>query len=213
MNYASLLASIQEYTQNSEAVFVAEIPNFVKQTEDRIQHLVQLPVFRKTSSVAMSASNKNFSTPSDFVSVNSFAVLDGSSNYTFMLNKDVNFIREAYPVSTTTGKPKYYALFDDSSFILGPTPDSGYGVELHYFYKPTSITTSGDGTSWLGDNAENALLYGCLLEGYTFMKGDADMMAIYEKRYEDALVRLKSLGEGYSTTDNYRSGAVRNQRF
>jgi hypothetical protein len=124
----------------------------------------------------------------------------------------VNFIREAYPVSSTTATPKYYGIFDNAAFILGPTPDSGYAVELHYFYKPTSITTAADGTSWLGDNAETVLLYGCLVEGYTFMKGEQELLAVYQAQYEDALRNLKSLGEGYSTTDNYRSGAVRAQK-
>jgi len=209
--YTTLKSTMQDYLQNTETTFVNDIATIIVQAENRILKSVQLPDFRKNTTGTMTSGNTYLGTPSDFMAPYSLAL--DSSGYEYLIFKDVNFIREAYPVSTTTGKPKYYALFDDSSFILGPTPDSGYGVELHYFYKPTSITTSGDGTSWLGDNAENALLYGCLLEGYTFMKGDADMMTIYEKRYEDALGRLKSLGEGYSTTDNYRSGAVRNQRF
>lgn len=207
MNYASLLASIQEYTQNSEAVFVAEIPNFVKQTEDRIQHLVQLPVFRKTSSVAMSASNKNFSTPSDFVSVNSFAVLDGSSNYTFMLNKDVNFIRQAFGLVATTGLPRYYALEDHDTLLLGPTPNSNYSTELNYFYKPQSIVDATN--TWIGDESPAALLYGCLVEAYTYMKGEPDLLQLYDTRFKEAMVKLKELGDGKNRTDAYRSGQVR----
>ena len=126
-----------------------------------------------------------------------------------MIFKDVNFIREAYPSATTTGVPKYYAIFDDDTFIVGPTPNSGFTVELQYFYKPESITTASSGTSCLGTNAESSLLYGCLLEAYTFLKGDPDLMQLYATRYEDALGKLKALGEGYSTTDSYRSGAVR----
>ena len=130
----------------------------------------------------------------------------------FLLFKDVNFIREAYPDSATQGVPKYYALFNESSFIVGPTPQSNFSVELHYFYKPESITVSSDGTSWLGTNAESSLLYGCLLESYTFMKGNAELMQVYNTRYMEALENLKALGEGYSTTDSYRSGAVRAAR-
>lgn len=207
MNYASLLASIQEYTQNSEAVFVAEIPNFVKQTEDRIQHLVQLPVFRKSSSVAMSSSNKNFSTPSDFVSVNSFAVLDGSSNYTFMLNKDVNFIRQAFGLVATTGLPRYYALEDHDTILLGPTPNSNYSTELNYFYKPQSIVDATN--TWIGDESPAALLYGCLVEAYTYMKGEPDLLQLYDIRFKEAMVKLKELGDGKNRTDTYRSGQVR----
>jgi len=206
MNYASLLASIQEYTQNSEAVFVAEIPNFVKQTEDRIQHLVQLPVFRKSSSVAMTATHKNFSTPSDFVSVNSFAVLDGSSNYFFLLNKDVNFIRSAFAM-TPYGQPRYYALEDHDTFLLGPTPDSNYETELNYFYKPQSIVDATN--TWIGDESPSALLYGCLVEAYTYMKGEPDLLQLYDTRFKEAMVKLKELGDGKNRTDAYRSGQVR----
>jgi len=207
MNYTSLVASIKEYTQNSESVFVAEIPNFVKQAEDRIQHLVQLPMFRKSSSVAMSASNKNFSTPSDFVSVNSFAVLDGSSNYFFMLSKDVNFIREAFDQTTTTGQPRYYALEDHDTFLLGPTPNSNYATELNYFYKPQSIVDATN--TWIGDEAPSTLLYGCLTEAYTYMKGEPDLLQLYDTRFKEAMVKLKELGDGKNRTDAYRSGLVR----
>ena len=145
--------------------------------------------------------------PSDFLAPYSLAV--DNSGYEFLLFKDVSFIREAYPVGTTEGIPKHYAVFDENSFILGPTPNSNLTAELHYFYKPESITASSDGTSWLGTNAESTLLYGCLVEAYTFLKGDPDMLNLYTARYEDALGKLKTLGEGYSTTDSYRSGSVR----
>ena len=209
--YTTLKSAMQDYLQNTETTFVNDIATIIVQAENRILKAVQLPDFRKNTTGTMTSDSAYLGTPSDFMAPYSLAL--DSSGYEYLLFKDVNFIREAYPVSSTTGTPKHYALFDDESFILGPTPDSGYTVELHYFYKPTSITASGDGTSWLGDNAENALLYGCLVEGYTFMKGDQDMMAVYQKQYEDSLGRLKSLAEGYSTTDSYRSGAVRNQRF
>ena len=208
--FTTLKSAMQDYLQNTETTFVDSLPTIIVQAENRILKSVQLPDFRKNTTGTMTSGNAYLSTPTDFMAPYSLAL--DNSGYEFLLFKDVNFIREAYPVASTTATPKYYALFDDDSFILGPTPNSGYSVELHYFYKPTSITASGDGTSWLGDNAETVLLYGCLVEGYTFMKGEPDLLAVYEKQYQDALVNLKSLGEGYSTTDNYRSGAVRNQR-
>ena len=209
--YTTLKSAMQDYLQNTETTFVNDLATIIVQAENRILKSVQLPDFRKNTTGSMTSGNAYLGTPTDFMAPYSLAL--DNSGYEYLIFKDVNFIREAYPVSTTTATPKYYGIFDDSSFILGPTPNSGYTVELHYFYKPTSITTSGDGTSWLGDNAETVLFYGCLVEGYTFMKGEPDMMAVYQKQYEDALMRLKSLGEGYSTTDNYRSGAVRAQKI
>jgi len=208
--YTTLQNAIKDYLQNSETTFENNLANMIVQAENRILKSVQLPDFRKNTTGTMTSDNAYLSTPTDFMSPYSLAL--DNSGYEFLIFKDVNFIREAYPVSTTTATPKYYAMFDDASFILGPTPNSNYTVELHYFYKPTSITTSADGTSWLGNNAETALLYGCLVEGYTFMKGEPDVFAAYQKQYEDALMQLKSLGEGYSTTDSYRSGAVRKER-
>jgi len=209
--FTTLKSAMQDYLQNTETTFVDSLPTIIVQAENRILKSVQLPDFRKNTTGTMTSGNAYLSTPTDFMAPYSLAL--DNSGYEFLLFKDVNLIREAYPVASTTATPKYYGLFDDDSFILGPTPNSNYSVELHYFYKPTSITTSGDGTSWLGDNAETVLLYGCLVEGYTFMKGEPDLLAAYEKQYQDALVNLKSLGEGYSTTDSYRSGAVRNQRI
>ena len=208
--YTTLKSAMQDYLQNTETTFVNDLATIIVQAENRILKSVQLPDFRKNTTGTMTSGNAYLGTPTDFMAPYSLAL--DNSGYEYLVFKDVNFIREAYPVSATTGTPKYYGLFDDSSFILGPTPNSGYTVELHYFYKPTSITTSGDGTSWLGDNAETVLLYGCLVEGYTFMKGEQDMLVVYQKQYEDALTNLKSLGEVYSTTDNYRSGAVRAQK-
>jgi len=209
--YTTLKSAMQDYLQNTETTFVDDLATIIIQAENRILKSVQLPDFRKNTTGTMTSGNAYLATPTDFMAPYSLAL--DNSGYEYLLYKDVNFIREAYPVSSTTATPKYYSMFDDDSFILGPTPDSSYAVELHYFYKPTSITASGDGTSWLGDNAETVLLYGCLVEGYTFMKGEQDMLAVYQKQYEDAMTNLKSLGEGYSTTDNYRSGAVRTQKI
>ena len=209
--YTTLKSAIKDYLQNSETTFENNLATIITQSENRILKSIQLPDFRKNTTGTMTSGNSYLTTPTDFMAPYSLAL--DNSGYEYLIFKDVNFIREAYPVSTTTATPKYYGLFDDSSIILGPTPNSSYSVELQYFYKPTSITTSADGTSWLGTNADTVLFYGCLVEGYTFMKGEPDLLAIYQKQYEDALVRLKSLGEGYSTTDNYRSGAIRNQRI
>ena len=205
--FTTLKQAIQDYTQNSETTFVNNLSVIITQAEDRILKSVQLPDFRKNSTGTTTSSNQYLSTPSDFLSPYSLAV--DNSGYEYLMFKDVNFVREAYPQSSTEGVPKYYALFTDASFILGPTPNSNYTVELHYFYKPESITVASSGTSWLGDNAESTLLYGSVNEAYTFMKGDPDMMQLYAGRYEDALAKLKALGEGYSTTDSYRSGSVR----
>jgi hypothetical protein len=208
--YTTLKNAVKDYLENDETTFENSLATIIVQAENRILKSVQLPDFRKNTTGTMTSGNAYLSTPTDFMAPYSLAL--DNSGYEFLLFKDVNFIREAYPVASTTATPKYYALFDDDSFILGPTPNSGYSVELHYFYKPTSITASGDGTSWLGDNAETVLFYGCLVEGYTFMKGEPDLLAAYEKQYQEAVMKLKALGEGYSTTDSYRSGAVRNQR-
>jgi hypothetical protein len=208
--YTTLKSALQDYLQNTETTFVNDLATIIAQAENRILKSVQVPDFRKNTTGTMTSGNAYLATPTDFMAPYSLAL--DNSGYEYLIFKDVNFIREAYPVSSTTATPKYYGIFDNAAFILGPTPDSGYAVELHYFYKPTSITTAADGTSWLGDNAETVLLYGCLVEGYTFMKGEQELLAVYQAQYEDALRNLKSLGEGYSTTDNYRSGAVRAQK-
>jgi len=210
LTYTTLKQAIQDYTESSETTFVNNLDLIIKQAEDRILKSVQLPDFRVNKTGNMTSGNQYLTMPTDFLAPYSLAVDD--SGYEYLIFKDVNFIREAYPASSTSGTPKYYAIFDEDTFIVGPTPDENFTVELHYFYKPTSITASDDGTSWLGTNAESVLLYGCLVEAYTFLKGDTDLLQLYSVRYEDALSDLKSLGEGYSTTDSYRSGTVRGAR-
>ncbi len=209
MNYAQLSAAIQDYTEDYDTVFVNNIPVFVQNAEERIYNTVQLPALRKNSISNFNASNKYLPTPDDYLSVFSFAVVDNSGNYSYLLDKDVNFIREAYPAPTDTGLPKYYALWDQDTFIFGPTPNQGYQVELHYFYYPESIVTAG--TSWLGDNFESALFYGSLIEAATFMKEEADVVKLYMERYNEALALLKQLGDGKNRQDAYRSGQVRDR--
>jgi hypothetical protein len=205
---------------------VANIPVFIQQAEQRIYNSVQFPSLRKNVTGSVSASNKYLSCPSDFLSVYSLAVITGvtggnlnTGSYEYLLNKDVNFIRQAYPSPNDTGTPKYYALFgptvsgavisDELSFILGPTPDAAYDVELHYYYYPESITVAADGQTWLGDNFDTVLLYGSLVEAYTFMKGENDMMALYDGKYKEALALAKRLGDGLERSDAYRSGQYR----
>jgi hypothetical protein len=219
MNYAALSAAIQAYTENTEADFVANIPVFVTQAEQRIYNSVQFPSIRKNVTGVTTLNNKYLQCPLDFLAVYSMAVIDASGEYEYLLNKDVNFIRQAYPQPTDTGIPRYYALFgpavsgstisDELSFILGPTPDSTYSVELHYYYYPESITVAVDGQTWLGDNFDSVLLYGSLVEAYTYMKGEADMMGLYNGKYQEALALAKRLGDGMERQDAYRSGQFR----
>jgi hypothetical protein len=218
MTYTELVAAIESYTQNYEADFIANIPTFVTQAETRIYNTVQIPALRKNVTGITTSGNKYLSCPNDLLSVFSMAVID-NGNYEYLLNKDVNFMRAAYPSATDEGLPKYYALFgptvvnntitDELSFILAPTPDDQYTVELHYNYYPESITTAADGRTWLGDNYDPVLLYGSLVEAYTFMKGEADMMAVYEKKYQDALAQLNRLGTGLERGDAYRDGQAK----
>tara|TARA_R100001163_G_scaffold27101_1_gene22036 strand:+ start:1356 stop:1997 length:642 start_codon:yes stop_codon:yes gene_type:complete len=208
--FTTLKNAIQDYLETTETTFVNNLSIIITQAEDRILNSVQLPDFRKNVTGTTTDGTPYLTMPSDFLAPYSLAV--DNSGYEYLLFKDVNFIREAYPVATTEGVPKYYAVFDENTFILGPTPSSNLTAELHYFYKPESITASSDGTSWLGTNAESALLYGSLVEAYTFLKGDADMLNIYMTRYNEALADLKNIGEGYDTTDSYRSGSIRQAR-
>ena len=216
MTYTELQAAICDYTQNFEQDFVANIPLFIRQAEERIYNTVQFPALRRNVTGATSVNNKYLACPNDFLAVYSLAVVDATGAYEYLLNKDVNFIRQAYPTPTATGLPKYYALFgpsfansDELSFILGPTPDARYTVELHYFFFPESITTTEDGRTWLGDNFDPVLLYGSLVEAVTFMKGEADMVALYETKYKEALAMAKRLGDGMERQDAYRSGQYR----
>ena len=209
LTFTTLKSAIQDYTNNTESTFVSYLDEFIVNTEDRIQKLVSLPVFRKNVTGTLTSNNQYLSVPTDFLSSHSLAV--DNSGYEMLLYKDVAFIREAYPSSSTTGVPKYYARFDEDSFIVAPTPNANFTAELHYEYTPTSITTSSDGTSYLGTNAPDCLLYGSLLEAYTFMKGEPDIMANYEKRFQQAIDRLKVFAEGKNTKDNYRTGPVRQQ--
>tara|TARA_R110000764_G_scaffold8731_2_gene28808 strand:+ start:1049 stop:1693 length:645 start_codon:yes stop_codon:yes gene_type:complete len=207
--FTTLKSAIQDYTDNTEASFVSNMTNIIVQAENRIIKSVELPNFRKNQTGTLASSNSYLATPTDYLYPYSLAVIDSDSNYNYLLNKDVNFIREAYPASATTGVPKYYAQFDDDFFIVGPTPDSGYTVELHYFYIPESITAAASGTSWLGTNASEALLYGSLTEAYTYMKGEQDILNNYEKRFKEALERLTLESDGYNRKDSYRSGQRR----
>jgi len=214
MNYTQLKAAIIAYTENQDASFEAEIPVFVKQTEQRIYNSVQFPSLRKNVTGTVTANNKYLGCPDDFLAPYSLAVIDALGAYEYLLNKDVNFIRQAYPTPTSTGLPKYYALFgtqtndpNELSFILGPTPAANYGVELHYFYYPESIVDAG--TSWLGDNFDPVLLYGSLMEAYTYMKGEQDMLTLYNQKFMEALALAKRLGDGMERQDAYRSGQFR----
>ncbi len=202
LTYAQLTQALQDYLTTDEATFITNLPIIVKQAEDRILKNVQLPDFRKNSTGTMTLDDQYLGITSDFLAPYSLAV--DNSGYEFLLFKDVNFVRAAYPVATTSGVPKYYSIFDQSFFLLGPTPNAGFTTELHYFYRPNSIVDAA--TSWLGDNAESCLLYGCLVEAYTFQKGDPDMLELYKERYKEALGELKVLGEGRNKTDMFRNG-------
>ena len=234
MNYSELVTAIQTYTENNfptttlaDSTVVSsttQINRLITQAEQRIYNTVQFPSIRKNQYSAITANNKYVSLPDDFLSVYSLALVTGVTNsnldtgtFEYLLNKDVNFIRQAYPTPNSTGEPKYYALFgpringvtitNELSLILGPTPDASYYVELHYYYYPESITTAV--TTWLGDNFDTVLLYGALVEAYTYMKGEADLIALYDTKYKEALALAKRLGDGMERQDAYRSGQYR----
>jgi hypothetical protein len=207
MDYAELQSAIKAYTENYETSFVENIPVFVQNAEERVYNTVQLPALRKNATSNVTIGNKYLTVPDDYLSVFSLAVVDLDGNYTYLLDKDVNFIRQSYPNPNATGLPQYYALFDQDSFIFGPSPDESYQVELHYFYYPESIVTAG--TSWLGTNFESVLLYGSLLEAATFMKEEDDVIKNYTSRYNEALALIKQLGDGKLRRDSYRNGQVR----
>jgi hypothetical protein len=210
MTYAELVAQIESYTENSYPT--VDVNTFITQAENRIFNSVNLPDLRANDTGTISATNKYLNVPVDWLATYSLAVIDNATNeYTYLLNKDVNFIRESFPDTDVAhyGKPQYYAVFNDDTFILGPTPDINYGTELHYFYYPESITTAATGQSWLGDNYFTALLYGSLLEANTYLMTDAEKMGMLDKRYNDAMVELLDLGNGKNTRDAYRSGQSR----
>ena len=203
--YATLVQAVKDWTQNDETTFNSQIDNFIRNAEERILYSVDLDVFRKNVSGTTTSGNKYLAVPTDFLSPFSLAVtVNGSTS--FLLNKDVEYLQEYNPTGTT-GTPKYYSLFDINNFILAPVPAGNYAVEMHYYYKPASIVQTG--TSWLGDNAEQALLYATLFEAYTFMKGEQDLLNVYNQRYAEALTRLKNFGEGRENNDAYRDGIIR----
>jgi hypothetical protein len=211
MNYAELTQALQDYLETSETSFVSNIATFVRQAEERIYRTVQIPELRKNVTGTLTSGVPYLARPTDFLSAFSLAVVDALGDYTYLYDKDVNFIREAYPRASTSGMPKYYAQFDGDSgastgnFIIGPTPNASYTVELHYYYDPPSIVSTG--TSWLGDNAESALLYGSLIEAYTYLKGDADMLQLYTNRYNEAMMQLFGI-DLRSKRDDYRDGTM-----
>lgn len=222
MNYAALVTAISSYTENTFPT--ADMNTFIQQAEQRIYNMIQFPPLRKNVTGLLTSGNKYLSCPDDFLSTYSIAIITGYSTanetYTYLLNKDVNFLREAYPNPTDTGLPKYYALFgptttagppsvptNELSFILAPSPDIAYYAELHYYYYPESIVTAT--TTWLGDNFDSVLLYGALVEAYTYMKGEADMIALYDSKYKEAVMLAKRLGDGLERQDAYRSGQFR----
>jgi len=227
MNYAELVSAIQSYTENQfPTTFLADgtsvssttqINQLIEQAEQRIYNSVQFPSLRKNQTGTLSTATPYLSAPNDFLASYSFAVVDATGRYNYMLNKDVNFIREAYPNPASSGLPKFYALFgptvsgsvitNELSFLLGPKPDAAYTVELHYYYYPESIVTAS--TTWLGDNFDTVLLYGCLVEAYTYMKGEQDLVALYDGKYKEALALAKRLGDGLERQDAYRSGQYR----
>ena len=219
MNYAELTQAIEDYTENYETSFIANIPVFIQQAEQRIFNSVQFPSIRKNMTGVVSSATPYLSAPTDFLATYSLAVVDADGNYEYLLNKDVNFIRQAYPSASDTGLPRYYAIFgptvtgstisDNLSFILGPKPDANYTVELHYYYYPESITVAADGETWLGNNFDSVLLYGSLVEAYTYMKGETDMMGLYNQKYQEALGLAKRLGDGMERQDAYRVGQYR----
>ena len=210
--FATLKTAIQDFSENTETSFVTNLPTFITMAEDRIFTLVDLEYFRKNVTSAFTSSDPFLTVPTDYLASFSMQITTASSE-SFLLEKDVNFLREAYPASTTTGLPVYYARFDVDNFIVAPTPNSNYAVELHYYYRPASLTAGGDsGTTWLSTNAPNALLYASLIEAYTYMKGDADVLGGYEKRFQSELDRLKDLGEARENTDAYKVGLPKRQR-
>lgn len=208
MTYAELVALVQQYLETDEASFVTNIPTFVKTVENRIYNEIQLPALRKNTIGEFTSGNKYLTLPDDFLAPFSLAAIDPTSGlYTYVLFKDVNLVREMYPSPTTQATPKLYGLFDANTAIIGPTPNKNYGAELHYFYYPESMVTAGD--SWVSINFPSVILYGCLSEGYRYLKGDVAMQTVYDEQYKEALNLLRKLGEGRDRGDAYRDGQAK----
>lgn len=219
MNLTQLTQAVCDYSENTEALFVQNIPVFLQQTEDRVYNSVHIPVLRKNVTGSLTTANPYLSCPSDFLSVYSLAVIDASNNYTYLIDKDVSFMREAYPNASVTGLPKYYAMFGPQvsnmlkiSLITAPTPDADYRVELHYFYYPVSITdtvNNPSGVTWLSENFDPILLYGALREAAVFMKQEQDMVSYYEQKYQEAIGQLTRLVNGLERGDSYRNNQIK----
>lgn len=209
MNYGELKQAITDYTDNTETTFVNNLPLFIRAAEERVLKNVQLQFFRRNQSANVTSGNKYLACPSDFLAPYSLGYTDGDNDKTFLQFKDVNFVQEAYVDPAVTGAPKYYAQFDIDNFIIGPTPNGSYEVELHYFYRPASLTVGAEsGTTWLSVNAELTMLYGALIEAYIYMKGEADVMAMYTQRFDQSLLGLKNFGEAKEVTQDYRAGQI-----
>ena len=207
----TLKEAIKDYVENDETTFVNNLDNFIRNTEERILKFVDLDYFRKNVTASLSSGNKFLALPSDYLASLSLSIVSSGSNV-FLEQKDVNFLQEFAPDPTVTGQPRYYGIFDVDNIILAPTPNQAYTAELHYYYRPQSITATASGTSWFGDNAPDVLLYGSLVEAYTFMKGEPTVIQLYEKRFTESLARLKIYAEAVENTDAYRVGLVRIQK-
>ena len=212
MTYGELKQAIQDYTENDETTFVNNIPLFIRLAEERILKSVQLNLFQKNQFGNMTSGNEYLAAPSDFLAPFSLSI-EVNGDKEFLLFKDLDFVQSYNPDATTTGEPKYYAQFDVDNFIVAPTPDANYTVDIHYLYRPASLTAGADsGTSWLSENAEITLLYASLVEAYTFMKGEPNLLMLYNQRFMEGLSRLKNLGEAQETMDEYRYGSIRKPR-
>lgn len=206
--YATLVDAIYGYLQtDTGGIPTVDMDTIIRQAEQRIYYDVQIPVLKKNVTGNLTQGNRYLSTPSDYLATYSIAV-NNNGTYEYLLPKEVAFLREAYPSTSATGVPRYYAIFDNDTFLIGPPPNSSYEVELHYFYEPPSIVDQTSGT-WLSENAENALLYGCLFEAYTYLKGEADLIGVYAGRYKEAIAALKTIGEGRNRSDTYRNSEPR----
>ncbi len=211
--YSQLKTAIQDYTENNETTFVTNLPVFIRLAEERILKNVQLSLFRKNATATITQGSQYFACPSDFLAPFSLSFRSSDENKIFVDFKDPSFLQTFNPQSTGTGRPKYYAIYDVSNFLIAPTPDASYTGELHYFYRPASLTAGAEsGTTWLSENADVAMLYGTLLEAYIFMKGEPDLISLYDKRFNEAVIALKMFGEAKETTDEYTTGKVIRQK-